>query len=399
MSQARRTIAFINAAHVLDHLAMLIFPTAVLGMGPSFGMDYGQLLPLATGAFIAFGAGSVPSGWLGDRWSRRNMLAVFFLGTGAAAILTGCATTPWQLAAGLTAIGLFASIYHPVGTALLVSHAERLGRTIGMNGVWGNIGVAGAALLTGMLVQLAGWRVAFVLPGAVAIAGGLVFLLLVPRTVDQARSTATRAQAAPPSRALVLRVFSVLTVVTLAGGVTFNASSVAMPKLFAERLPDLTGSTAGVGLLVALVFLFGAVAQLIVGRGIDRMSLRQVFVPLTVLQAPCFLLIAYAHGWALLLPAAGVMFALFGQVTVNDAMVARYTTERWRSRAFALRYLLSFGTSAVAVPLVAVLHDSGGGFLAVFQLLTLFGLAVFGAALFFPGRTAADEGLAPAPQP
>src|SRR5437763_16552409 len=136
MSHSQRVIAFINIGHVLDHMYMLIFPTAVLGMAASFDWTYGELLGLALGGFIAFGAGSLPSGWLGDRWSRRNMMVVFFIGIGAATAATGFAQSPLGLAIGLTAIGLFASIYHPVGTAMLTAHAEKLGRELGINGVW-----------------------------------------------------------------------------------------------------------------------------------------------------------------------------------------------------------------------------------------------------------------------
>ncbi|MBI3709508.1 MAG: MFS transporter, partial [Proteobacteria bacterium] len=153
MSSSRRVVAFINVAHVIDHMFMLIFPTAVIGMAGEFGLSYGELLALSLGGFIAFGAGSLPAGWLGDMWSRRNMMAVFFLGIGAATVLTGFAASPAMLAAGLTLIGLFAAIYHPVGTAMLVAHADKIGRTIGVNGVWGNMGVAFATLLTGALTQ------------------------------------------------------------------------------------------------------------------------------------------------------------------------------------------------------------------------------------------------------
>src|SRR5215813_9006910 len=180
MSHAQRVIGFINAAHVLDHMLILIFPTAVLGMGAEFGASYGERLALSLGGFIAFGAGSLPAGWLGDLWSRRNMMAVFFLGMGVATILTGLARSPLELAIGLTAIGLFGAIYHPVGTAMLTAHAERLGRAIGVNGVWGNLGVAFAALVAGGLTQYLGWRYAFFVPGAIAIATGLLFLALVP---------------------------------------------------------------------------------------------------------------------------------------------------------------------------------------------------------------------------
>jgi MFS family permease len=158
MAARSRVTGFINIGHLLDHMVMLIFPTAVLGMQTDFAKPFSELIALALGGFVMFGAGSLPAGWLGDRWSRRNMMAGFFLGIGFATIATGLAQTRWQLAAGLAAMGLFAAIYHPVGTAMLVGHAERVGRAIGVNGVWGNLGVAFAAIVTGAVTQWLGWR-------------------------------------------------------------------------------------------------------------------------------------------------------------------------------------------------------------------------------------------------
>src|SRR6201994_1142867 len=134
MNSPGRVISFVNAAHFIDHYAMLIFAAAVIMMGPALGMAYGQLLPYATPGFIAFGAGALATGWLGDRWSRRHMMVIFFFGMAVALIAVGLTQTPGQLSAALFAVGLFASIYHPVGTAMLVGHAgPRLGREIGIN--------------------------------------------------------------------------------------------------------------------------------------------------------------------------------------------------------------------------------------------------------------------------
>jgi len=389
---SKRVIAFINIGHVIDHMFMLIFPTAVLFMGASFDGSYGELLPLAVGGFIAFGVGSMPSGWLGDLWSRRNMMAVFFIGIGVATALTGLARTPWMLAVGLTFIGLFASIYHPVGTAMLTAHADRLGRALGINGVWGNLGVAFAALATGALTQWFGWRVAFMLPGALSVLVGLAFLRLVPDRAAPPRTAAKFAGAVP--RAVVVRAFSVLLLVSVVGGVTFNATTVSLPKLFDERLTMLAGSPLGVGVVVASVFVIGAMAQLIVGRLVDRFPLRTAFVPLAAMQAPCLLLAAWGSDWALLALAVGMMFAIFGQITINETMVAKYTTDRWRARAYAVRYFVSFGVSAFAVPMVALLYH-GAGFTLVYEVLAGFGLLVFVGALLFPHRPDEIEAAAP----
>lgn len=398
MSNSRLVVRFINIAHALDHLVMLIFPTAVLGMGAAFGDSYGSLLALSLGGFIAFGAGSIPAGWLGDLWSRRNMMAVFFIGGGAATALTALSTTPVMLAACLTLVGVFAAIYHPVGSAMLVAHADdRIGRAIGINGVWGNLGVAFAALLTGGITEWLGWRWAFVFPGAVAIALGIAFLAMIPDEKSAKRSV--KRASAPLPRGVVVHAFAVLVLVSVAGSVVFNATTVSMSKVFDERLPLIASTPFRVGALVFIVYVIGAMAQLIVGHFVDRHPLRTVFLPLSVLQVPCLLLAAWAQEWAMLALAVGMMFAIFGQVTINDAMVARYTNEEWRGRAYAFRYVMSFAASACGVPLVAVLHDRTGGFELTFMVLAALGSLVFVGALLFPHRPEELEILPARAQP
>src|SRR5579863_5888697 len=290
MNSPARVIGFVNAAHFIDHYSMLIFAAAVIVMGPALGMAYSELLPYATPGFVAFGAGSLLTGWLGDRWSRRHMMVVFFAGIGASMIAVGLVRTQLELGAALLSIGLFASIYHPVGTAMIVSYADRLGREMGLNGVWGNLGVASSALVTGVIGQYFGWRWAFILPGIVTILIGMVFLWAV---AHEDRSTAKQATAqARVARQDMWRVIVALLIVVIAISTTFNAVTVALPKLFAERLSGLTRSPALLGVIAACVYVFGAMTQYTIGKLLDRHSLKTVALPLSFLLAPFLYLAA-----------------------------------------------------------------------------------------------------------
>lgn len=385
MSLPRTIIRYVNAAHVLDHMFMLIFPAAVLGMSQSFGKSYAELIGLSLGGFIAFGACSLPAGWLGDKWDRRHMLLLFFLGIGAAAIFTGLSQSTAMLALGLTLVGVFAAIYHPVGTAMLVAHAQNRGHEIGINGMWGNLGVAFAALLTGFLTAHFGWRAAFILPGVLAMLIGLGFAWQVRQEAPvQVKHSAPRGKG---GQAVSMRlVFGVLALVTLTGGVVFNASTVTYPRLFQVRLHDLLASPESLGLVVALAYAFGAIAQLIMGRLLDRFSLKGPFMLMTLCQAPLLVALAYAQGWSVALCGALFMFVVFGQVTVNDAMVANFVAPQWQARVFALRYFVSFGASAAAIPLIAYVEPRQG-LGGLYLLLAVLGVVTFLAALVFP-RTA-----------
>jgi MFS family permease len=394
MPPSRVLTLFLNLGHAFDHLLMLIFPTVVLAMGAELGRGYGELLPLSLGGFIAFGACSIPAGWLADRWSRFGMMVVFFFGIGAASLVTGFARTPLEIAAGLTLIGVFGAIYHPVGIAMLVTSQPRVGRTLGVNGVYGNAGVAFSALIAGALADTLGWRAAFVIPGIAAIAAGAAFALLAR---DPGR--AAPAEKAPPyrlSREDLVRVFAVLTVATACGGVIFNATTIAMPKVFDERLGALVHSTFGIGALVCAVYLIAAMAQLCVGWWLDRRSLKSAFIPIVALQVPLLALAATTQNLVMLAVAVAMMFFVFGQIPINDAMIARYTAEEWRARAYAVRYVVSFGGSALAVPLVAWMYRTSGDFRLLYFTLAGLALAVLAAAAFFPGEGKPEPARQPA---
>ncbi len=382
-SASRRTrFLFLNVGHAYDHLFMLLFPTVVLALEDVFGRPYGELLPLSVVGFIAFGAGAIPAGWLADRWSRTGMMTVFFFGMGGAAIVTGMAQGPLSLALGLGLIGLFASIYHPVGIALVVEDTDRAGRALGINGVWGNMGVAAAAMIAGALVDLWGWRSAFFVPGAVCIATGVLYAGFNSQPSGHAAKKQQRIQAlnARDQR----RVLAVIAVATLLGGLVFHATTVSLPKVFDERLASFADTTFLVGSMASIVYAVAAFTQIAVGYLIDRYPLRVVFLCVVALQVPAMLLAAVVTDGAMLFAALAVMMLVFGEIPILDALVARHVSEAWRSRVYGIKYFLSLGVSAAAVPMVSWLHAGTGGFQAMFVVLAVFASLIAATALALP---------------
>jgi MFS family permease len=384
MSPTKPHALLLNLAHLLDHFFMLIFPTAVLAISLEWGLGFAELLPLALPAVAIFGLGALPAGWLADRWSRRGMMTVFYFGIGAASVLTGFAQSPWQLGAGLALIGAFAAIYHPVGIAMLTIGAQRLGWTLGVNGVWGNLGLAVAALVTGFIVQFHGWRTAFILPGLLTMLLGFAYLRASHGATNAVATRKAASQTVPPG--MMKRLVTVFLVAVVCNGLLFNATTVSMPKLFDERLrPILEGDwgLGAIGTIIAVVYVIAAMAQLLVGRLIDRYPLRHALLAVVALQAPLFLLAMHGSGWALVASAVAIMFFVFGQIPINDAMVARYTSDQWRARAYGLRYVASFLGSAGAVSLVAGLHRIDG-FSSVFLALAGVAATALVAATLMP---------------
>jgi MFS family permease len=377
-------VPFINLGHLLDHFVMLVFPTVVLALAREWSKDYSELLPLALGGFIAFGAFAIPAGWLADHWSRYRMMVVFFFGIGASLFVTGFAQTSWQIAVGLTITGMFAAIYHPVGIAMLVASPKNLGMALGWNGLWGNLGLAFAAIISGALMDLWGWRTAFFVPGVLAMCAGAAFLYFVPDPGPVAKKSKTIGLHLDTRT--MTQIFVILLVATACGGVIFNSTTVAMPKIFDERLRALTQTNVGIGAAVAVVYSVAAFAQVLMGTLMSRYEMKSLMIGVGLVQIPLLFVASTLDGLPLLIVALLMMMAIFGQIPLNDGIVGKYVADEYRARVLSVRYVVSLGVASVAVPMISVLHRTEGGFRNVFLVLAILASAIFASALFFPSR-------------
>ena len=395
MSRDRLSFLFLNVGHFLDHLFMLLFATvAALRLAEEWGMSYAALIPYATPGFVAFGICAIPAGWIADKWSREGMMIIFFLGIGASSIATALAGSPIEIAAGLFAIGVFAAIYHPVGLAMVVHGRKKTGMPLAINGVFGNLGVAAAALLTGYLIDTGGWRNAFVLPGVVSIGLGVAYAVFVwsgrasrAASGAAAKKAAAGGGASSIERATFVRVLSIIVFTTAIGGLIFQSTTFALPKIFDERLTEIAASATAVGGYAFLVFAVAALAQLVVGYLVDRHSVRTVFGFVAALQAVFFAIMYQLTGVPALIVAIAFMLVVFGQIPINDVLVGRITRSEWRSRVYALRYIVTFSVMASTLPLIAGIHASWG-FSALFVVMAVAASAIFTAVLVLPRKGA-----------
>ena len=395
MPLARATSLLLNLGHALDHLLLLNFATAVAWLAADWGMRWEDLMPYNAGAFVLFGLGSLPAGRLGDLWGRRAMMLIFFFGIGVSGFLIALASGVWPLAAALTLMGAFSSIYHPVGIPMLLQNARNPGFTIGVNGLAGNLGIAVAAVLTGFLVKHAGWRAAFVVPAILALVCGLLFAILVPRE-DEAPARRPKTMVDLP-RAVMARVVAVMTLVAISGSLIFNFTTNGNAQLLAERLQGVVEDPAALGALLALAYTVASFAQIIVGKLIDSYPLKWIYLPIVASQPPLFLLAAQARGWALYAVLLGFMIFVFGAVPFIDAMIVRYVDDRMRSRVAGARLAVSFGVSSLAVYLLGPTVKEAG----FTTLLTVMaGISAFTtlSVLMLPGRVPASSTL-PEPAP
>jgi len=381
----------LSFGHFLDHFLTLIFATvAALTLYRAWGVSYAELLIYATPGFFAFGLFSLPAGWLADKWSRDGMIGVFFVGIGLASIGTSFSETPLQMGIGLFVIGMFAAIYHPVGLAIVTTRWRDTGMRIATVGVWGNLGVASAALTTGFFIDNGGWKLAFVVPGVISIGLGLVYVAMRWESITQT-STNTEpsvpvqtSQEAYSYKALLIRISIIVFMTTAVSSIIFQATTFALPKIFDERMQNLainiTNTMANVlgtgdgnvativGLLAFITFAVASMAQLVVGKSLDKYGPRRIFLVVAAIQLTFFSIISGLTDGLALIVSFGFMIGVFGQVPINDYMIGKTASGKYRARIYGIRYVVSFSVLAASLPIISIVYENWG-FDTLFRIL------------------------------
>ncbi len=390
-NHSRQILGCLAVAHFLDHYFLLIFPTALLAIQVEWQMSYGELLTIGSTIFICFALFTLPAGWLGDRWSRLAMMRVFFIGCGVAAIVISTVEGPVGLAIGLGILGAFAAIYHPVATAMVVELSTRTGQALAVNGVFGNMGVAFAAIVTGFLTVQWDWRAAFAIPGAIAIALGIVFIWITRGSTIEAGSNRRAGGTLATSRGDQWRLFIVIGCVALLSGFTFNGLTVGLPKLLQDRLTGEIVDLTQIGAITTLILASAAFAQLPVGWLLDRIGAKPILLTIVAIQVLLMTLLSVTYGYAIMFVAAPLMLMVFGEIPITSWLIGRHVVQHWRARAYSLNFLGSLGLSTAAIPLMGYLHDRTGSFTLFLQLLAGGAAVLFVVAWLLPHRHSATR--------
>ena len=308
---------------------------------------------------------------------------------------------------------MFAAIYHPVGLAIVTVKWKNTGMRIAMNGVWGNLGVASAALIAGFLIDNGGWRMAFVLPGLFSIVMGFAYMALRRDSirVDHSQPKAPAPAGPPPSdtyRTILIRVSAIVFLTTAVSSVIFQSTTFALPKIFDERLQGLAaelsvwtktigGAGQGdvatvVGSLAFIIFAVASLAQLVVGGTLDRFGPRKVFMVVATIQLIFFSLMPGLTDGVALAVALGFMIGAFGQIPINDFMIGKTASGAYRARIYGVRYVVSFTALAATLPLIAFVYQNWG-FDTLFRILAIAAIVILCAVAILPKQLPTPENV------
>ena len=380
---------YLNISHFLDHFIMLIFAKAAYDAGRHFGMSYDEIIIYGVAGFILFGAVAPLAASLADRFSRSLLLVIYHFGIGLAAILAGFAQTVWQLSAAIGLIGVFASIYHPVGIAMLIKSNRRIGFRLGINGVFGNMGVAAAPLIAGILLTMGDWRLCFILPGIFCLIYGFAFITALEEEYQQPTQK-KQVKKSGFSHNWKLALAAVF-LSTASGGFVFSAMTFVVPRYFEISMVSISSSVAITGLLASLVYACASFTQIAVGWIIDRVEPKWVLFGIGIGQIFFIFLTSQFTDYALFFAMLIAMSFVFGQIPITDTILSRYVPDEWRAKALSLKFMLNLVVGAAVLPICGILLQSGMMMSSLFVILSCIAALVVASGIILPVQKASHR--------
>ena len=374
---------YLNISHFIDHFIMLIFAKAAYDAGREFGLGYEEIIVFGVLGFILFGAAAPIASILANKYSRSVMMVIFHFGIGISAIICSFASTPWELSIGLGLIGVFAAIFHPVGIAMLLKNSKKLGYRLGINGVFGNMGVAAAPLITGFLLLISDWKLSFILPGMACILYGVIFLLALkdePKTVQTEKTNERDDVFAPQWR----RALLALALTTTSGGFIFGAMTFIIPRYFELQLTGITSSVAITGLIASMVYAIAGFTQIGAGLLIDRFPAKPILFVIGVGQVIFIFLASTVSDLQLFFVTLVATSFVFGQIPIIDTIMSRYIPDKARGNVLSVKFALNLGAGASVLPISSLMLKNGYDLSSLFTVMSFMAMFVVLASLILP---------------
>ena len=373
---------YINIGHFLDHFMMLIFAKAAFDAGRHFGLSYDEIIIYGTLGLFLFGAAAPLAGWLADKYSRSLIIIIYPFGVSLGAFLCFLSSSPIMLGFSIGVIGFFAAIFHPVGIAMLIRDSNKVGIRLGVNGVWGNMGVAAAPVLTGFIILNSNWQLSFLVPSLICLIFGIAQLRGFKEIDIKEEKTKQKI-----SNGLVEGwkiVLLSLTMTTLAGGFIFGSLTFLIPRIFEVNLSGISVDIAITGLLAGIVYAIASLSQVGVVDLIDRYSPKIILGFVGIGQFFLIYLSSLYIDYALFFVMLMAMFFVFGLVPITDAILVRYVDDQWRARILSVKFLINLCAGASVLPLVSLFLGYGYTFSDLLTILSCLAIFVVISAYMLP---------------
>jgi MFS family permease len=350
----------------MSHFNMLAFPALVIPLTTQFNMPMAGVLEISFLMYLMFGVSALPWGIAGDKWGGRKFFVIFYAGCGLSGVASAFfMARPEYLMISLASLGLFSGIYHPIGSGMISREIKRVSIGMGYNGMFGNLGLAVAPFLAGLINWFWGLKAVYLFLGGMNFIG-LVLMFVLSRHVPKEAETLTKEPSGDSGNGL-LSAFFVLLIVMMLGGIEYRGATVIMPAYFELKTQNIFtwfssftgGNLSGnvfATFVTSFIFFIGIIGQYIGGRLGDRFDPKLGYLIFHLVTIPAAILISITSDISLVLVATVYFFFLLGMQPIENTLVAKFTPRRFHHSAYGTKFVLTFGVGAMAVKMVGAIE-------------------------------------------
>jgi len=364
------------------HMFAAFYFVIVLSIEQEWHFTYDELISLWTLGALLIGLGALPAGWLSDRWSRSSMMVIMFIGMGLSSILCGLSNEQFSLFIGLSFLGLSCSIYHPVGIAWVVNSSEKKGRALGINGIFGGVGIGSGAFIAGLLIKYFDWKFAFIIPGIISLIIGIILFFFISNNLISFQNSKTKDLEENNSSHNLIIIACIMLFSMFGLGLTFQIMQTSLPKVFDIRIANL--STFAIGSIIGIIYGISGLMTLVGGFLADKFSLKKIYVIGIAAQVPCFYFIANFSGIPLIFVC--LMAAMFNSsiLPTENILLAKFTPARHHGLIYGFKFIVAFGSAPIAVFLISKIYEQTQEFTNLFYISFILMMFVAFFVLFLP---------------
>jgi len=374
------TLLFSSIGHALMHMFAAFYFVIVLTIEKEWNISYDQLIRLWTLGALLIGLGAIPFGWLSDRWSRSGTMTIMFIGMGLASILCGFSTSVSYLFVSLSLLGLFCSIYHPVGIPWVINSANRQGRALGINGIFGGVGIGSGAFVAGTLTELLNWQLAFIVPGFLSIIIGFILIYLIFIDKISYKNFFISNDKQDHSRNEMVLIAFIMLLSMFALGLSFHNTQTALPKVFEIRIGNI--NSIQIGFMIGIIYFISGATTFVGGLMADRFNLKAIYLIGIFMQFPCYLGIAYMSGYSIVILC--ILAAVFNAsvLPTENLLLSKFTPQKYHGVVYGIKFILAFGSGPISVFLISEIYSITLEFTYLF-LINAFMMALVSIFILF----------------
>ena len=379
------TVIYAALGHLLMHMFAAFYFVIVLAIEDEWKFSYDELLNLWFLGSLLVGIGSLPAGWISDRWSRSGMIAVMFLGLGISSVLCGLSGNKLSLFISLSLLGLFCSIYHPAGISWIVNTSKETGRALGFNNIFGGVGIGLGAFFAGILIDQINWQAAFIFPGIISIITGLCLSYHLKSGKISLTNIKSEQFRDNPEKNQMLKIAIIMLVSITCLSFVYQILQTSLPKAIDIRLSNsLNLSTSEIGYIVAAIYIVSGLMNYIGGILTDKYSEKVIYAIGIIGQGTLLLfIVSLSNYWLIVI---SLMIVAFNSsiLPAENLLLAKFSPEKYQSLVYGIKFIVSFSVGPIALILISRSYEISGEFGFLYLLFGFVMILLFLIVLTLP---------------